>query len=178
MQHPTLDPDLAVALSDPGAGGVPGKLLDAAGELVRAANHATIRWSGHADGMASGADAYDTAGALERLVMRLPQLCRQLATILEVAAGDHTTLTVDPGHPAAAPTYAARELRDAAETLTAAATPLHTTVQLLAGVGGFLSAEAAARASAEHYCWEERWWNDNLDRWECYICGAVEPEVD
>ncbi len=32
--------------------------------------------------------------------------------------------------------------------------------------------------AAEHDCWEERWWNANLDRYECYVCGAVEPEVD
>jgi hypothetical protein len=141
MTNPALDPDLAAALSDPGAGGHPAKLLDAAAECVRAANHATIRWSGHAYGMESGADAYDAAGALYQLTSRLPQLCHQLARILD-RAGVNGTLT----GPAGSPELAAAELREAAEILTVAGERLNAAHQTLGPVGGFLSADAEARA--------------------------------
>jgi hypothetical protein len=66
-------------------------------------------------GLLSGADAYETAGALLLLTSRLRQLCRQLAAILD-DAGAGGTLT----SPAGAPKLAAAELRQAGETLTAA----------------------------------------------------------
>jgi hypothetical protein len=146
-QQPALDPNLAAALNDPGVGGHPAKLLDAAAEAVRAANHATIRWDGSAYGMHSG--SYDAAGALYLLTSRLPQLCRQLAKILTTAAGN--------GHltgPDGAPELAAAKLRQAAELLTTTYQRLEGAHQTLSPVGGWLSADAAARAGEGR---AERW---------------------
>jgi hypothetical protein len=123
------------------AGGHPATLLTAAAEAVRAANHATIRWDGSADGLRSGCDAYDAAGALYLLTSRLPQLSRQLAAIL-TAAGASGTLTGPHG----APLLAAAKLRQAAQPITAAAARLAAAHQTLGPVGGWLSADAAARA--------------------------------
>ncbi len=110
----------------PEAGGHPARLVAAAAEYVRAANHATIVRRPVA-GLAAGSDAYDTVGALYQLAGRLPQLCRQVAAVLD-AAGASGTLT----GPENAPEYASLKLREAAETLSP--------------VGGFLSADAEARA--------------------------------
>jgi hypothetical protein len=105
MTNPALDPDLAAGLSDPGVGGHPAKLLDAA------------------------------AGALYQLTSRLPQLCRQLATILTTAASNGR-LTGPDGAPELA----------AAEILTTVYERLNAAHQTLGPVGGFLSADAEARA--------------------------------
>jgi hypothetical protein len=125
----------------PEAGGHPAKLLNAAAEAVRATNHATIGWTGHAYGLESGADIYAAAGALSLLISRLPQLSRQLAAIL-TAAAVNGRLT----GPAGAPELAAAELRQAAETLTTVGERLAAAHQALSPVGGWLSAEAAALA--------------------------------
>ncbi len=141
MPDPTTNSGAGVDLV-PEAGGHPAKLLTAAAEYIRAANHATI--NAHEvlnPGLLAGADAYDTAGALYLLTSRLPQLCRQLAAVLDDAAGNGTLTG-----PKDAPASAARELHDTAEALTAAAAPLNTAWQLLGGVGGWLSADAAAVA--------------------------------
>jgi hypothetical protein len=126
----------------PEAGGHPARLVTAAAEYIRAANHATINALDVLNpGLLAGVHAYDTVGALFLLTSRLPQLCRQLAEVLD-DAGDNGTLT----GPKDAPEYAARELHDAAETLRGAAAPLNTAWQLLGGVGGWLSADAEAAA--------------------------------
>ena len=129
----------------PEAGGHPARLASAAAEYVRAANHATIN-AHHVPnpGLLAGADAYDAVAGLYLLTSRLPQLCRQLATVLGAAAG-HATLTGPPG----APELAATQLRQAAATLTAASQQLDAATQTLGPVGGWLSPDAEARADQE-----------------------------
>jgi hypothetical protein len=128
----------------PEAGGHPARLLTAAAEHVRAANHATLRWAaGPIPGLLSGADAADTASALYLLTSRLPQVCNQFAGILTAADGG--TLT-GPDH---APAVAAAELRQAAEVLTGAADRLDAAWQALSPVGGWLSADAQTLASKQ-----------------------------
>jgi hypothetical protein len=129
----------------PEAGGHPARLAGAAAEYVRAANHATVR-APHAPrpGLLSGCDAYDAVAGLSLLAGRLPQLCRQLAAVLDAAAADRT-LTGPPG----AAELAATRLRQAAETLTAACGSLDAAAQALGGVGGWLSPDTAALADQE-----------------------------
>ena len=129
----------------PEAGGHPARLVAAAAEYVRAANHATIN-AHHVlnPGLLSGSDAYDAVGGLYLLTSRLPQLCRQLAAVLDAAAG-HGTLTGPHG----APELAAAQLRQAAETLTAAYQQLDAATQALGPVGGWLSPDAEALADQE-----------------------------
>jgi hypothetical protein len=130
----------------PEAGGHPARLVTAAAEYIRAANHATINWdiTIPAPGLTAGVDVYDTIGALSQLTSRLPQLCRQLAEILTAAAG-HGTLTGPDG----APQLAAVELRQAADTITAAYERLNAAHQTLGPVGGWLSPDAETVAGEE-----------------------------
>jgi hypothetical protein len=129
----------------PEAGGHPARLVAAAAEYVRAANHATITAADVLNpGLLSGSDAYDAAGALALLASRLPQLCGQLAAVLD-AATRHGTLTGPPG----APMLAAAQLRQAAETLTAASERLDAATQTLGPVGGWLSPDAEALADQD-----------------------------
>jgi hypothetical protein len=70
----------------PEAGGHPARLVTAAAEYIRAANHATINAVDVLNpGLLAGMHAYDTVGALFLLTSRLPQLCRQLAEVLDDA---------------------------------------------------------------------------------------------
>jgi hypothetical protein len=129
----------------PEAGGHPARLAGAAAEYVRAANHATINAADVLNpGLLSGMDAYDAVAELSLLASRLPQLCRQLAAVLDAAAG-HGTLT----GPRGAAELAATHLRWAAETLTAAYQQLDAATQTLGPVGGWLSPDAEARADQE-----------------------------
>jgi hypothetical protein len=94
------------------AGGHPARLVTAAAEYLRAANHATINALDVLNpGLLAGVHADDTVGVLFLLSGRLPQRCRQLAEVLD-DVGDNGTLT----GPAGAPELAAAELRRAAET--------------------------------------------------------------
>jgi hypothetical protein len=113
----------------PEAGGHPTRLVTAAAEYVRAANHATFARR-PVPGLASGADLFNTVAALHLLTSRLPQLCEQLADLLG-AGGGHGTLT----GPADAPQLAATELRHAWRTLSP--------------VGGWLSPNAQALSDQE-----------------------------
>jgi len=124
----------------PEAGGHPARLVAAAAEYVRAANHATIVRR-PVPGLAAGSDAYDTVGALYQLISRLPQLCAQLGAVLEGAA-PYGTLTGPEG----APDRAAAALRRAATVLENAALHLDDAWQTLSPVGGWLSADAQALA--------------------------------
>ena len=129
----------------PEAGGHPARLVAAAAEYVRAANHATVNAADVPNpGLLSGSDAYDAVAGLYLLTSRLPQLCRQLAAVLHAAAG-HGTLTGPHG----APELAAAQLRQAAETLTAAYQQLDAATQTLGPVGGWLSPDAEALADQE-----------------------------
>ena len=126
----------------PEAGGHPARLVTAAAEHVRAANHATINAPDVLNpGLLSGSDVYDAAGALDTLASRLPQLCDQLADVLQVA-GENGTLT-GPGH---APHKADAELRQAADTFRSAHDLLNRAWNTLSPVGGWLSADAQALA--------------------------------
>jgi len=127
----------------PEAGGHPARLVTAAAEYVRAADHATLHGR-PGPGLLDGAGVDDAAGALYLLCSRLPQLCRQLAEILTAAAGQDTL-----AGPQGAPELAAAELRQAAEILTAAYARLDAAWQPLSPVGGWLSADADALAGEE-----------------------------
>jgi hypothetical protein len=142
MNRSTTPPTDGLVLE---AGGHPAWLVSAAAEYVRAANHATIN-AQHVlnPGLPSGSDAYDAVAALGLLTDHLPQLCRQLAAVLDTAAS-HGTLTGPPG----APELAAAQLRQAAETITAASERLHAAHQTLGPVGGWLSPDAEAHADQE-----------------------------
>ncbi len=122
----------------PEAGGHPARLVSAAAEQVRAANHATFDRR-PVPGLASGSDLFDTAAALHLLTSRLPQLCEQLADLL-VGSGRHGTLT----GPADAPRLAATELHLTAEVITAATERLGAAWRTLSPVGGWLSPDAQA----------------------------------
>ncbi len=124
----------------PEAGGHPARLVTAAAEYVRAANHATFDGR-PGPGLLDGADVDAAAGARYLLTSRLPQLCRQLAAILTSAAANGYLTG-----PAGAPELAAPGLRQAAEILTAASERLDAAWQLLSPVGGWLSADAQALA--------------------------------
>jgi hypothetical protein len=125
---------------EPEAGGNPCRLVTAAAEYVRAANHATFDGRPR-PGLLSGVNVYDAVGALALLTSRMPQLSRQLATVLDTA-GAGGTLT----GPAGAPELAAAELRQAAEILTAAYERLNAAWNTLSPVGGWLSADAEDEA--------------------------------
>jgi hypothetical protein len=130
-------------LSAPEAGGRPPWLAHVASEAIRAANHATINRQ-PVPGLTAASEASDTVAVLAELAYRLPQLCEQLADIL-TAAAQQGSLT----GPAEAPASAAGDLREAAGIVSTAATVLDMAHQTLGGVGGWLSTEAAALASAE-----------------------------
>jgi hypothetical protein len=137
-------PDLTNTSTDvdlvPEAGGHPVRLVTAAAEHIRAANHATFDRR-PVPGLAAGADIYDTVGALHQLANRLPQLLEQLATLLTTAA-EQGTLT----GPKTAPALAAAELTEAASSFRDSRDHLDAAWQLLGPVGGWLSADAAALA--------------------------------
>jgi hypothetical protein len=125
---------------EPEAGGHVAKLVNAAAEYVRAANHATFDGR-PGPGLLSGVNVYDAVGALALLTSRMPQLSRQLATVLDTA-GAGGTLT----GPAGAPELAAAELRQAAGILTSAYERLNAAWNTLSPVGGWLSTDAEALA--------------------------------
>jgi hypothetical protein len=83
-------------------------------------------------------------GALALLCSRMPQLSRQLATVLDTA-GAGGTLT----GPAGAPELAAAELRQAAGILTGAYERLNAVWNTLSPVGGWLSTDAEALAERQ-----------------------------
>ena len=127
----------------PEAGGHPTRLVSAAAEYVRAANHATSARR-PVPGLASGSELFETVAALHLLTSRLPQLCEQLADLL-VAAGGHGTLT----GPADAPRLAATELRYAADGITVVTDRLSAAWQALSPVGGWLTPDAQALSDQE-----------------------------
>ncbi len=139
MPDPT-NPGASVDL-EPETGGHPARLVTAAAERIRAANHATLTQA-PMPGLAAGTDVYDTVGALYQLTSRLPQLCAQLAAILDDAA-EQGTLT----GPKDAPGLAAVELVEAAAHLRDGRDRLDAAWQLLSPVGGWLSSDAKALAS-------------------------------
>ncbi len=125
----------------PEAGGHPARLVTAAAEYIRAANHATHDRR-PVPGLAAASDAYDAVAALYQLASRLPQLCDQLAAVLAWAA-DQGTLTGPEGRA----DLAAVELRHhAADGFQAASNALDIAWQTLSPVGGWLSADAEAIA--------------------------------
>jgi hypothetical protein len=85
-----------------------------------------------------------TPSALDTLASRLPQLCDQLADVLQVA-GENGTLT-GPEH---VPRQAAAELRQAADAFRGAHDVLNRVWQTLSAVGGWLSVDAEALAGRQ-----------------------------